>query len=136
MDPTKPRQAADTPDELPADARRFVLDHIESVAELEALLLLRQPAPENWTAAQLAARLYVPESTAVRVLTSLFARGFLMKVNECFRLAPAREELRAGLEAVAHAYPRFLIPVTQLIHDRQSSATRRFADAFKLGEKP
>jgi hypothetical protein len=46
-------------DELvPDDVRDFILRHIDSVAQLEALLLLRANPDEDWDAPKTAKRLY------------------------------------------------------------------------------
>jgi hypothetical protein len=132
MGNSEPDTSRPSQESLPVEVREFVQKHISSVAELEALLLLRQPITEYWTAAPLAGRLYVSEAAAAEVLDALFQRGFLIASSERYRFAPAAEELRAGLDAVALAYPRFLIPITDLIHARPVSAPQRFADAFRV----
>ena len=132
MDQARPSPVKPSPGELPTVAREFVVQYVSSVAELEALLLLRQPMTESWTAESLARRLYISAVAAQGVLDALLQGGFVIKVGDSFRFAPAREELRTGLDAVAQAYPRFLIAITQLIHERPTSAPRRFAEAFRF----
>ena len=44
-------------DAIPDGVRDFVLRHIDSVAQLEALLLLRANSNENWDVPRAAARL-------------------------------------------------------------------------------
>jgi hypothetical protein len=50
---------ADEP--IPADLRYFILQHIDSVTQLEALLLLRGSPDEVWNLSTAAKRLYTTE---------------------------------------------------------------------------
>jgi hypothetical protein len=119
--------------ELPQTVRQFVLRHLDSVAELEALLLIRSEEGRPWGAPALAARLYIDERAADHVLTALHRRGLVATADdEGYRYAPGSDTLRAGVDELAQSYPRFLIPITQLIHSKPQSALREFADAFRL----
>jgi hypothetical protein len=53
---------ADEP--IPDDLREFILGHIDSIAQLEALLLLRRNPGTTWNASSVAQRLYVSEGEA------------------------------------------------------------------------
>jgi hypothetical protein len=122
-------------DQLPAGVKDFVLHHLESVAELEALLLLRTDPAPGWTIARLAQRLYIPEAAAGVVLHALHRRGLLSRDADDFRYDPTPESLRIEVEALAEAYPRFLIPITHMIHAKPRASLREFADAFRLREE-
>ena len=49
-------------DGIPAELRDFIAKSIDSVAQLEALLLLRANPETSWDVVQLARRLYVNEA--------------------------------------------------------------------------
>jgi hypothetical protein len=121
--------------QLPDDVRAFVLKHIDSVAQLEALLLTRSAADQPWTVPELASRLYVTEAEAASVVRALHRRGLLAQEDDAFRYQPRHDELRRDVDALAAAYPRFLIPLTKLIHSKPSVSLRDFADAFRLREE-
>ena len=53
-------------DGIPAELRDFIAKSIDSVAQLEALLLLRANPETSWDVVQLARRLYVNEAEAAR----------------------------------------------------------------------
>ena len=54
-------------DELvPDDLRDFILRHIDSVAQLEALLLLRASPDEDWDVGKTAKRLYAASRRSPR----------------------------------------------------------------------
>jgi len=116
---------------VPDDLRDFILRHIDSVAQLEALLLLRANPDENWTAAQTAGRLYVGEQEVTRMLVRLCADGLLQCREGVFRYAPEPATLAATVDRLADLYTRHLVPVTNLIHAKPRRI-RQFADAFKL----
>jgi hypothetical protein len=109
--------------------RAFLLDHVDSVAQLEALLLLRRernPVPLS----EVARALYVPEATAAEELAALEARG-LLAGGGTWRYAPATLAKAALVDDLAATYARALIPVTNIVHGNPLRL-RRFADAFKF----
>ena len=62
---------------IPDDVTRFVLDKIDSVAQLEAMLLLRGDQKKEWSVAALAARLYISEAQTAELLLGLRAQGLV-----------------------------------------------------------
>jgi hypothetical protein len=110
--------------------RAFLLDHIESVAQLEALLLLRRerkPLP----VAAVARALYVPEAAAAEELTALGVRGLVAVEEDAWHYAPATPETAARVDELAETYARALIPVTNIVHGNPLRL-RRFAEAFRF----
>jgi hypothetical protein len=118
---------------LTEEVRRFLLTSVPSVPYLEAVLLLRAEPQQDWTAAQLARRLYVPEAAAADLLGMLRASRVAAEgdLAETARYAPAAE-LALLLDRVAAAYARDLVAVTDLIHSRIDRRAQRFADAFRF----
>ena len=116
---------------IPQPLRQYILDHIGSVAQLEALLLLRRQAGRAATASDIGRALYIPDSAAAMLLGTLRAEGLVSVEGSGYRYEPVSEELRTMVDLLAETYARALIPVTNLIH-QNSSGLRHFADAFKL----
>lgn len=117
-------------DPIPADVQDFIIKNIDSVAYLEALLLLRADAAAAWAAPAVAARLYIAEAEAAAILSRLADVGFAVSDAGTYRYArdtPGDDMVRR----LAEIYARNLIPVTNLIHSR-SRHIRAFASAFKL----
>lgn len=110
--------------------RAFLLERIDSVTQLEALLLLRREGRPRPTSA-IARALYVPESVAQQELTALQQRELLAVDTGIWRYAPADPALEAMVEELAQTYSRALIPVTNIVHGNPLRL-RRFADAFKF----
>jgi hypothetical protein len=115
--------------------RAFLLQHLDSVAQLEALLLLRADPAWVWSAEAIAKRLYIPAEEAAAVLQRLAADGFLTEPPDppgSYRYHPASSALAQMVDQVAALYAKYLIPVTHLIHSKPRTRVQEFADAFKL----
>ena len=119
--------------DLPDDVRRFVLTSVPSVPYIESLLLLRREAASAWNPAQLARRIYVPESQAAQLLEALEAFGIAVKAageEAAYRYQPSAE-LGALLDRVATHYAGNLLAITDLIHSGLNRRANQFADAFR-----
>jgi len=56
---------------IPEDVAQFIIEKIDSVAQLEALLLLRDNPQQQWDIAAVAKRLYIDDEQADKVLARL-----------------------------------------------------------------
>jgi hypothetical protein len=120
---------------IPDDVQAFLLNHIDTIAQLEALLLRRADPASEWTAEILAKRLYVSSQETATLLERLRADGFLLALQgEPYRYQyqPSTSELAHMVDQVAELYARYLIPITHLIHSKPRTRVQEFADAFKL----
>jgi hypothetical protein len=115
---------------IPAELREFIANSIDSVGQLEALLLLRNNADQGWDAPRLAQRLYVSEGEAAAILAHLVERGFVVEQDGSYRYDRAGLQV-AVIDRLAEAYAHQLIPITKLIHAKPRQI-RAFADAFKI----
>jgi hypothetical protein len=120
---------ADEP--IPADLREFILRFIDSVAHLEALLLLRANPQTAWGVLATAQRLYTTEKQAAEVLAQLCAEGLIICENDLYRYHGQPSETLAMIDRLAESYAKQLIPITNLIHGKPRRI-RQFADAFKF----
>jgi hypothetical protein len=118
--------------DIPDTVRRLISERIDSVPEVEAILLLSQHRGREWSAREVAKALYVGDPVAERLLSVLAERGFFVCQENRYRYSPATPELEAAVLALAHAYVHQLIPVTRLIHAKASPGVREFAQAFRL----
>ena len=119
------------PDKIPPDIREFLGACIGSVAELEALLLLRETPNQDWDAATLARRLYIEESEGAKILENLTRCELAIRTAPGFRYH-ARDAARQRLvDGLAESHAKLLVPLTRLIHEK-ASGIRKFADAFKF----
>lgn len=118
----------------PAELMDFLHRHLNSVAELEGLLLAHGNPTVPWTPTTLSGRLYVAEREALDVLAALHRQGLLAREGDAYRFAPATAALGEDVERLAVWYPRALIEITRVIHGKPGAAVRGFADAFRLRE--
>jgi hypothetical protein len=116
---------------LPAELREFVASHIDSIAQLEALLLLRSAKDSVWELQSAARRLYIGEQETSETLAHLAAHGLIVREAGGYRFGAQSDELSRMVELLAEYYRRQLIPITNLIHAKPRRI-RQFADAFKL----
>ncbi|ATQ77063.1 hypothetical protein CR152_23000 [Massilia violaceinigra] len=123
------------PQPIPEELRRFVLTSIASVPHLEALLLLRSGAQQDWTTQVVAERLYIGDKLAAALLADLSRAGMTVTLRRAgsepvFRYQPATAALGQVIDALADLYARRLVDVTHLIHSKLDRKAQQFADAF------
>lgn len=116
---------------IPPELRRFILATLPSVPHLEALLLLRDRA-SGLAIDELAARLYVAQSTAAKLAAELAEVGLAAVADDRAAYRPARDELRAVVDTLAAVYARNVVEVSRLIHSTTDRKAFQFADAFRL----
>jgi hypothetical protein len=120
---------------IPHDIRQFILESIESVAYLEALLLLRSDRKGPWSCEAVAHRLYIDQKQTAELLTRLHANGFVTVAegnDPVYRYQPATAQLQQMVDSLAELYGRHLVPITNLIHSKPKNRVQEFADAFRL----
>jgi len=124
-------------DNTDAAVIRFIIDQIESVPHLEALLLLRDTRPQKWTISDLSKRLYISREAARGLLDDLVRRNLIHRDSEAstYFYAAASEDQDQLLGLVDETYRRQLVRISQLIHSKPSAAVRDFARAFRFTKK-
>jgi predicted ArsR family transcriptional regulator len=114
---------------------QFILEHLETVPHLEAVLLIWQNQSTAWTPDVLAQRVYVAPANARAILEDLTRTGILRRTEAAvphYLYEPAWDAERGLLPRVADLYRRQLVQVTKLIHSKGSSSVREFARAFQI----
>ena len=120
---------------IPDEVAHFILEKIDSVAQMEALMLLRTDRGEEWSLNTLAKRLYISEKQTSEVLAHLCLEGLIIAAGgepPLYRYQPISRELRRMVDRMADIYARHLVPVTNLIHSKPKTRVQEFADAFRL----
>ena len=110
---------------IPGELRAFISRHLDSVAQLEALLLFRAHAETIWTPENLAARLYISAEQAIPLLASMREDRLIEAVDQ------GTAEQRQVIDRLADYYASHLVAVTNLIHAKPRRI-REFAKAFRL----
>jgi hypothetical protein len=125
--------AAGVPDRQQVD--RFIVDEIDSVPQLEALLLFWNDRPKVWSSESMARALYVSPEISHDILRHLAQRQLITEVEGRageFALnadTEEKEQLLASLDAI---YRHELVRISNMIHTKASRAVRDFAQAFRL----
>ena len=124
---------------IPQEVARFILDRIDSIAQLEAVLLMRQSPDTWWEYKQVADRLYISEEQCAPVLDGLCRQGLLACMREqpkpVYRYRPDTGELREMVDRLAYYYSKHLVPVSNLVHAKAQMRMEQFADAFRFLSK-
>ena len=118
-------------DVIPPDVREFIIRHIDSVSQLEALLILHANPQESWEVGRIASRVYTSDRELGVVLERFSAEGFLTRNGDLYRYGVSDPAIDRTVSELARCYASHLIPVTNMIHSKPRSM-RSFSDAFKL----
>jgi predicted ArsR family transcriptional regulator len=121
------------------EVRALLLRSIDSIAELETLLLLHRDPAGAWDAARVAAELRVEPRSAEEQLAGLAERGLLSAEGSgsgrSWRYGPATRELARAVDALAAAYDERRVSVVEFLYSKPAvDKLRVFADAFRLRE--
>jgi hypothetical protein len=113
------------------DVLRFITTRIDTVSELEALLLFWEQRPTPLTVKQLARMLYVSRGVGATVIRVLERRKFIVPAGgPKYAYDSGWEPDGEFMFRVAATYRRHLIRVTRLIHSKAPTAVLEFARAF------
>lgn len=119
---------------IPDDIREFIVRHIHSIAQLEALLLLLDNEG-GFSLAECASRLYISAPDCQAALQPLISAQLIGIKEGRYIFQPTDENIVRNVKNLAEVYRRQLIPVTNLIHSKQSRI-QQFADAFRVRNEP
>jgi hypothetical protein len=114
---------------------KFILEEIDSVPHLEALLLLWRQHPKQWSVPEMAKALYVSDDLAEQILRDLSNRSLISAVAPQpgqYSISALSSETQQMLDSLDRTYRRELIRVTRMIHSKASPAIRDFARAFRF----
>jgi hypothetical protein len=117
---------------VPAPVRRFIAGHIESVGQLEVLLLLRAAADKEWTTDEVARAVVTQPASAEGWLEMLRANGLLARADGRFRYSPPSAEVERAIDDLAESYAKYRVAVIGLIFSKPSEHVRDFPEAFRL----
>jgi hypothetical protein len=120
---------------LPEVVRRLIVDHIDSVEQLEILLLLYKQQGRSWTAEAVARELRVAPLSAGERLEDLRHDALVTRLEGDpvqYRYVPGNAKLDEAVAGLATAYAERHVTVINLIFSKPVDKIRTFADAFRL----
>jgi hypothetical protein len=119
--------------EIPAVVLQFLAKSIDTVPELETLLILSGGPDRAWSVGEIAALTYVSRDAAHAVLRALQRHRLVSdEGGECFRFRPSDETQRQVVEQTAFAYRTHLVTIATFIHSKAATPVHEFARAFSL----
>ena len=121
---------------LPEEVHHFLHQNIESVEQLEVLLLLWRTPERGWTSDEVATAVYSHPSSVVRRLAMLFGQGLLREREPgCYQYAPRTADLHDTVTRLDHVYRERRVAVITLIASKPIENVRAFSDAFRIRRK-
>jgi vacuolar-type H+-ATPase subunit I/STV1 len=122
------------PPDVSAEVLRFIEERIDSVPQLETLLMMNDERARAWTVADVAARAYVSLDEAARILDALRRHALIVPdmPGPAFRVELAHGRERELVGEVARAYRANLTRIATFIHDKPPASLKEFARAFDL----
>ncbi|MGB7189231.1 MAG: hypothetical protein WBD10_03790 [Acidobacteriaceae bacterium] len=117
------------------NAYEFILENIDSVPHLEALVLLWNSRPVAWSCEELASRLYIPAEKVSSLVADLVRLQLISKSAgppAKYSYLPRSEEQNEMMRLVDIAYRRDLVRISTMIHSKTSPSVREFARAFRF----
>jgi len=121
---------------IPEEVRHFLLQCIDSVEQLEVLLLLHRTPEQAWTPETVAQVLYSNADSIRRRLAGLHANGLLdSTASSSYRYLPKTSALDATVKLLADTYRERRVAVITVIASKPMENVRAFSDAFRLRKK-
>lgn len=120
---------------IPEELLQFLRDHIDSVEQLEILILLCQKGDREWTADEMARELRSSPSSVAKRLEEFAAKKFIKATEpppRSYRYAPADESVRKRIAELSELYKVRRVTVIDTIFSKPVDKIKVFADAFKF----
>ena len=121
---------------LPARVRDFLLAHVDSIEQLEVLLLLASRPTAALTTVEVSDELRTAPSSAANRLARLREHRLVDELPGDRHRLRADPELGETLRQVADAYRNWRVSVVTLIYSRPSEVVRIFTDSFVIKKGP
>lgn len=126
-------------EDIPKDIQQFLWRIVDSIMQLEVLLLLRTQPQRFWTSSDLARELRIDPAGAKQQIIPLVERGVIRAQTpdgNSFAYGALSPQDDAMIEAIARHYVERRVTVVTLIYsrplDQSNDPARRFAEAFRL----
>lgn len=113
---------------------QFVMDEIDTVPHLEALLLFWNNRTQKWSPEDMARALYLPSERTRSILADLERLGHVVLTGDgCFLYRSSERD--PLIEELDRTYRREVVRISNMIHSKPSASLREFARAFQFKKK-
>ena len=124
---------------IPEPVCRFIGAQINSLEQLEVLLLLRRLPEQAWTVEEVSRQLGSSLMSIASRIDDLAAAGLISRregdAGPTYRYEPDDPRVLALVDGVADAYKVRRLAVIDLIYGKPGRDIRSFSDAFKITRK-
>lgn len=118
---------------LPVDVKELLTNHIDSVGQLEVLLIFFNHPEKEWSPVSISQELRTNVTSAANQMAKLASTGFIKNVSgDLYVYDPVTEALRHKVEQLQHSYKEMSVAVISFIYEKPSDKLKGFADAFKI----
>ena len=119
------------------EAEELVERAVDTIYQIEILMLLRRSPDRYWCVEEIAAELRMTFTTVASSVSRLHVNGLLAAgdanpVAYAYRYEPRSLVLHAGVESLALVYEADPLPVLKAVLNKPPRALRTFSDAFVL----
>lgn len=126
-------------DDLPQDIRQFLDACIDSIEQLQVLLLLNSNPDRSWSTTEIATELRSVDTAIEKRMADLYQRNILerkVELHDRHQFTPSSDRMRELVQGLAHQNQVRPYQVIDAIYSGPSKSIRDFADAFKVrGDK-
>lgn len=121
--------------DIPDEVRQFVSRHIQSLEQLEVLLLVSALPDRDWTVESVFQVVQTNRALVEKRLEEFVSSGFMVKAPDgSYRYAPKSETIARQLASTAGFYKLSRHKIVELIYSGGDDI-RKFSDAFRF-KKP
>lgn len=117
---------------VPEEVRRFLIQHVQTIAELEILLLVSASPERAWTVKEVYKALLNNEALVEKALASFTQRRLVQKTEAGAYQFSSVAEIKGLMQQVAEIYRNRPARIVQLIYETPASEIEEFARAFKI----
>ena len=121
--------------DIPPDVLKFVLKHIDTLEQLEVLLLVSALPDREWTGDDVYQVVKTNPNLVKKRLEEFTAKGFLVRAGEGYRYAPQNDEIARQIANVASFYKLGRHRLIELIYSPTTEEMRGFSEAFRFRKR-
>ncbi|MES3036386.1 MAG: hypothetical protein V4736_00645 [Bdellovibrionota bacterium] len=120
-------------DPLDDEIKSFILEKIDSVGQLEVLILLHKHPERKWTPLEVSNELRSNTGSAAAQMAELTKKGMInCETGPLYGCSGQPLVNSALIQKVITAYNERRVSVINLIYEKPAERIKNFADAFKL----
>jgi hypothetical protein len=121
-------------DDFPHELKQFIAQNVESLAQLETLLILHRDPQRDWNTAELARDLYISTDMCEGIVADLERRRLAVRTEsgDRHRFHVDDAGVQRLVDLLAQYYRERRVAVITELYSKPSKKVQTFADAFRL----